>query len=110
MTVKQKLILFLISCEPGIRDIYTMVRVYDKANFPFDISVNLEVLLSNNLIFVVQNFENGTANKYEITEDGKVCLEKNCNDKELINYINTLEQPDQILQIVNAYMKNKNSL
>jgi hypothetical protein len=60
MTVKQKLILFLISCDPGIRGIYKMVQIYDRADFPSKMTENLEPLLNDNLIFVSENFDNGT--------------------------------------------------
>ena len=77
MTIKQKLIMFLISCDPGIRDIYTMTNVYDRAYFPSKVTENLDILLDNNLINVAQNFDNGTANKYGITENGRKYLDEN---------------------------------
>ena len=76
MTNKQKLILFLISCDPGIRDIYKMVKIYDRADFPFKMTENLKPLLDNNLIYITKNFDNGTPSTYEITDNGMEYLEK----------------------------------
>lgn len=74
MTTKQKLMLFLISCEPGFRDIYTMVKLYDRADFPSNVTENLQTLLQNGFIVVTENFDNGTPNKYGITEKDKSIL------------------------------------
>jgi hypothetical protein len=110
MTTKQKLILFLISCDPGIRDIYTMVKVYDRADFPSNMTENLKSLLDNNLIFVAQNFDNGTANKYEATENGKTYLDQNFEPEEVINYIKTMDNPEQLLFITQTYIDRQNGL
>lgn len=110
MTIKQKLILFLISCDPGIRDIYKMLKVFDRADFPANMTENLKPLLENNMIFVAQNFNNGTANKYEITETGKKYLEQNFVADEVINYIKTMDNPEQLLFITQAYIDRQNGL
>jgi len=110
MTIKQKLIMFLISCEPGIKDIYTMVKVYDRADFPSNMTESLKPLLDNNLIFVSQNFDNGTANKYEITEHGKKYLDQNFVPDEIINYIKTMDNPEQLLFITQNYIDRQNGL
>jgi hypothetical protein len=108
MTTKQKLILFLISCEPGIRDIYTMVKLYDRADFPSNMTENLQPLLEGNLICVTENFENGTPNKYGVTEKGISYLSQNATDNEIIEYIKTLNNPDFLLQLTQLNINNKN--
>jgi DNA-binding MarR family transcriptional regulator len=108
MTMKQKLILFLISCDPGIRDIYAMIKVYDRADFPSKMSENLKPLLDDNLIYVVKNFDNGTAIKYAITEKGKSYLDINFNDVEIIEYIKKLDNPDFLLSLTQTYIDKKN--
>lgn len=108
MTIKQKTLLFLISCDPGIRDIYKMVKVYHRACLTFEITENLQPLLDNNLIVVSKYFDNKTANKYEITENGKEFLSNNFNDNEAIHFIKTLDDPDQLLMITQAYIDRKN--
>jgi hypothetical protein len=110
MTTKQKLILFLISCDPGIRDIYTMIKIYDRADFPSKMTENLKPLLDDNLIYVTQNFDNGTANKYAITDNGKSYLDINFNDTEIIEYIKTLDNPDFLLRLTQSYIDKKNGL
>jgi DNA-binding PadR family transcriptional regulator len=104
MTSKQKLILFLISRDPGIRDIYTMVKIFDRADFPSQIDENLQPLLDNDLIYVSENFDNGTPNKYAITERGEAYLNENFNDTEIIDYINTMDNPDFLLRLTQKYI------
>ena len=108
MTIKQKIILFLISCDPGVRDIYKMVKVYHRACLTFEITENLQPLLDNNLIIVSKYFDNKTANEYEITENGKEFLSNNFNDNEAIHFIKKLDDPDQLLMIIQAYIDRKN--
>jgi len=87
-----------------------MIKVYDRADFPSRIGENLKPLLDNNLIFVAQNFENGTANKYEITEAGKTYLNHDFNDDEIIDFIKSFDNPEQLLQITKTYIDRKNGL
>lgn len=110
MTTKQKLILFLISCDPGIRDIYTMVKIYDRADFPAKMTENLKPLLDNNLIYVTQNFDNGTAGKYAITEKGQAYLDNNFEGAQIIEYIKTMDNPDFLLKLTQTYIDTKNGL
>lgn len=107
MTIEQKLMLFLISCDPGIRDIYTMVKLYDNADFPSNTHENLKHLLNNELIFVVQNFDNGTASRYEITKKGELYLERDFDADKIICYIKTMENYQQLLFITKTYIDKK---
>jgi predicted transcriptional regulator len=108
MTNKQKILLFLISCDPGIRDIYKMVKVYHRASLTFEITENLQLLLDNNLIIVSKYFDNNTSNEYQITEKGNEFLVHNFNDDEAIQFIKTLDDPDLLLMITQAYIDKKN--
>jgi DNA-binding MarR family transcriptional regulator len=110
MTAKQKLILFLISCDPGIRSIYKMVQIYDRADFPSKMTENLDPLLNDNLIFVSENFNNGTPSTYSITEKGKEFLKNNFVDTEVIEFIKTMQNPELLLQITEACIARKNGL
>lgn len=110
MTNKQKLILFLINCEPGIREIHKMVKIYDNADFPSNMSENLKPLLDNNFIFVSQNFANGTPSKYEITENGRIYLNENFDAEQILNYIKTIDNPETLLYITQTYIERKNDL
>ena len=107
MTDKQKLLLFLISCDPGIRDIYKMVKIYHRASLTFEITENLQPLLDNNLILVSKYFDNNTANEYLITDKGNEFLTHNFNDDEAIQFIKTLDDPDLLLMITQAYIDKK---
>jgi DNA-binding PadR family transcriptional regulator len=102
--------MFLISCDPGIRDIYTMTNIYDRADFPSKVTENLDILLDNNLIYVAQNFDNGTANKYEITENGRKYLDENFDAEEVVCFIKTLDNPNQLLSIIQTYFDRQNIL
>lgn len=108
MTIKQKILLFLISCDPGVRDIYKMVKIYHRACLTFEITQNLQPLLDNNLIIVSKYFDNKTANEYEVTEKGNEFLTNSFNDDEAIQYIKTLDDPNQLLMIIQAYIDRKN--
>jgi len=110
MTEKQKILLFLISCDPGVRSIYKMVKVYDRASFPFKVTENLQPLLDEKLIVVSKYFDNGTANEYKITEKGEEFLNHNFNDEEIIHFIKTMDDPDQLLMITQAYIDRKNGI
>ncbi len=109
MTTRQKLILFLISCEPGIRDIYKMIRIYDRADFPAKIGETLKPLLDNDFIFVSQHLDNGTPSHYQITEEGKKYINLTFNETEIISYINTMHKPDHLLEITQMYINKRNS-
>ncbi len=84
MTIKQKLLLLFIYFKPGIKDIYSMVKIYDRADFPARITENLGPLLEENLIFVSNIFDNGTPSKYDVTEKGKIYVNEHINIEEII--------------------------
>jgi DNA-binding MarR family transcriptional regulator len=108
MTPKHLLILFLISCKPGIRSIYTLIRVFDRADFPSELSEPLKILLNNNYIQITQNFDNGTPKEYGITEDGKIFLDKYFNEDEAIDYIKKMQTPEFLLTLTQAYIDKGN--
>src|SRR5438128_2229057 len=110
MTTKQKLILFLFSCNPGIRNINSMIKIYNRADFPSKIGENLKPLLENSLIYVTHNFDNGTPNRYAVTDNGKAYLNNNFNDAEIIEYIKALDNPDFLLWLTQSYIDRKNGL
>ena len=87
-----------------------MVKVYDRADFPAKMTENLKPLLDNNLIFVAQNFNNGTPNRYEITVNGKKFLDENFDADEAVNCINAMDNPEQLLFITQTYIDKQNGL
>ena len=108
VTKKQLLILFLISSKPGVKDVYSLVKLFDKADFPASISENINELLQNNLIITFEIFENGTSKNYRITEKGILLLEKRFKDSEIIQYIKQMDEPKLILEITKTYIERKN--
>jgi hypothetical protein len=110
ITIKQKIMLFLISCDPGIKDQYKMIKVYDRVDFPWKLSENLKPLLDNNFIYVSKYLDNGTAFAYETTEKGIEYLNHNFNSEEMIEHIKSMQSPDLLLQLVQAYIQKKNGI
>lgn len=106
---RQILILFLISSEPGIKGIYSLVKLFDRADFPARISENLNELLLKNLIIISENFDNGTAKNYRTTEKGEIFLKNNFNDLEIIKYVAKMQEPILLLEITKTYIERKNS-
>lgn len=110
MTLRQKLILFHISCDPGIRDIYRMVKIYDRADFPSKMSENLKPLLDEELICITGNFDNGKPSHYAITEKGQNYLFENFNDQEILEYVKQMQNPELLLLLTQAGIDQKNAL
>lgn len=108
LTPRQKLILFLISCDPGIKGIYKMVTIFDRADFPSNITENVEVLINNELAYVIKYFDNGTPSDYEITEKGKGYLQRNLSTSEIIEHIKSMENPELLLEITSEYLNKSN--
>lgn len=106
---KQILILFLIASEPGVKGIYSLVKLFDKADFPARISENISKLIENNLIVIFENFDNGTPKNYKITENGRFFLKQNFNDLEILEYVKEMDEPKLISEITEAYINKKNN-
>jgi hypothetical protein len=101
MTTKQKLILFLISCETGIKDTYTFVKLFDRVAFPAKIEDNLKPLLDDQLIVATKWYDGNHTQPlaYSITPKGKTFIDENFNDKEILDYLNELSLPNRLLEI-----------
>jgi DNA-binding MarR family transcriptional regulator len=104
LTKKQTLILFLIYSKPGIRGIYTLVKIFNIVDFPANMKENLDPLIEKNLIIVFENFDNGTPKNYQITEEGEKFLFENFNDVEIIDYIKTMDEPELLIEVVEKYI------
>ena len=109
MTSKQKLILFLISSDPGIRSIYDLVKHFDKADFPSEMTKNLKVLLDQKLIQPSKWFDSKIEpSEYSITNDGKIYIDNYLNDAEILGYLNNLPTQGILLEITKVYIDKKN--
>ena len=109
LTEKQLLILFLIASMPKFRGIYTLVKIFDRVDFPSKMTENLDSLLNKNLICVAEYFDNGTAKSYQVTEDGESFISHNFNAMKTIDYIKTMDEPKLLLEIMQTYVDNKNN-
>jgi hypothetical protein len=109
MTTKQKLILFLISCDPGIKDTYTFVKLFDRVDFPAKIEENLKPLLDDQLIVPAKWYDGNYTQPlaYSITPKGKTFIDRNFNDKEILDYLNELPLPNRLLEITKIYIDKK---
>src|SRR5688572_20346695 len=97
MNRKQQLLLYLVANHPFLRGIYQLVKTFDRASFPGDISSNLEPLLKEELIKVDKLFDNMTPASYLATKKGLEYLNTEVKIESLIQYVKTLDYPDQLL-------------
>ena len=102
--------LFLISCDPGIRDDYNMIRLYDRSDFPANLKENLKPMLADGLIRPSKYYDNKQIKEYEITEKGELYLDKNFDETEIFNYIKTVHSPDHLMEITKIYINKKKSV
>ncbi|WP_108870248.1 hypothetical protein [Aquimarina aquimarini] len=99
MSVKELLILFLIDKHSSLNNIYSLTRIFDRADFPSDVSNVLKVLMSSKLIEYAENRPLNKMQVYKSTVNGKKLLESNFNQKETLDYINTLEDPKFLYEL-----------
>jgi hypothetical protein len=102
---KQLLVLFFIACEPGIKDIYSMVKVYERADYPFDLGVQLKALFDRQFVHVTKYLDNGTPALFAVTDKGKVYLDQHLDREALISYINSLQAPEFLLQVAHSCLE-----
>lgn len=107
MTIRQKLMLYLISCEPGIRTEYDLVSFWDRVDFPSKLTENLKPMLEQELIKPCKFYGNNHVGEYEITEKGEEYLDENFNENETFDYINTVHNSEFLMDITKAYINKK---
>jgi DNA-binding MarR family transcriptional regulator len=110
MTPRQKLMLFLISSDPGIRGDYKMQMFYDRTDFPAKVTENLKPMLAEGLIKPSKYYDNKTVSEYEITEKGKLYLDKHFDEIEIFNYIKTVHNPDFLMEITKKNIDKKKTI
>ncbi len=104
LTKKQLLMLFLISGDPGVRGIYTLMKLFDRADFPSKIRENIDALLSNGFVIIFERFDNGTEKSYQTTKEGKEYLRVYFSISEILQYIQSMDHPALILEITKSYI------
>jgi len=97
MTEKQQLLLYLIAKHPFLREIYQLVKVFDRASFPAKVSEDLRPLIGEELIEVAELFDNNTPKNYRVTNKGLDYLNETIKVDNLIQYVKTLDDPSQLL-------------
>jgi hypothetical protein len=90
--------------------IYSLVKIFDRTQFPSNLTDDLNSLLKDKLIRIEKNFDNGTPSEYGITKDGVQYLDSNLKINVIIEYIKTMDDPELILNIVQNNNKRKNGL
>ena len=107
MSKKELLVLFLIDKLPSLNNIYSLTRLYYRADFPANIDQVLKDLKSSKLI---EFAENRTLNKMQVCKSsfkGRKVMKSDFNLVEILDYINTLDNPDFLYEITEKLM-NKN--
>ena len=102
MNNNQQLLLYLIANHPFLQGIYQLVKTFDRANFPGEISSNLEPLLKEGFIEVEKLFDNNTPASYRATRKGQEYLNNSVKTENLIQYVKTFDYPDQLLLALNV--------
>ena len=97
MSEKQKLMLYLIANYPFLREVYQLVKVFDRVSFPAQIAFNLEPLIKEGLVEVDRLFDNNTPAAYRATAKGLEYLKEKISVEHLIQYVKTLNDPTQLL-------------
>jgi hypothetical protein len=110
MTNKQKLILFLIHSDSGVNSIYGLVKQFDRADFPGNVSKEIAVLIEQGYIKVSKYFDNGTASDYVATEIGIQYIVDNFNGNEMLEYIQKMRIPNFLYKLTQKLIDNKNGL
>ncbi len=111
MTLKQKLILFYIYSDFANNQ-YALVKHLDRADFieRANLTENLKPLLNNDLIIVSKLLDNGTLFEYTVTEKGRTYIDEKFNDKELLDYVAAMPNPDFLLKMTQRLIDIKNGL
>lgn len=107
MNKKQQLLLYLIANHPLLQGIYQLVKTFDRANFPSEISSNLAPLLKEELIEVDKVLANNTPASYRATRKGLEYLNNSAKTENLIQYIKTFDYPDQLLMALKVEDDNE---
>ena len=89
---------------------YSLIKHFDRADFPVNLDENLKPLLENEHIIVSSILDNGTPFEYSITEKGKNYINVNFNDQEIIEHIKRMDNPEFILKITKTLIDKKNGL
>ncbi|MCW3072233.1 MAG: hypothetical protein JWO44_2123 [Bacteroidetes bacterium] len=107
LTSKQKLMLLFI--DSGFsNNQYTLIKHFDRFDFPAELGVNLRILKENGLISVSGHHPaNGTEFEYVTTDKGKKFTESDGFYDEIMNYIKKLDQSGHFSQITETLIRKR---
>jgi hypothetical protein len=106
----EKLILFLVNADPGIKGIYALVRLFDRVNFPGKIGESIDKLMEKNFIVVTNLFDNGTPAEYDTTKEGKEYLKTEFKGDEILEYIKIFDNSEILYLLTKGYIDQANTL
>jgi len=108
MSNKESLILFLIDKHPRLNNIYGLTKIFDRADFPGNVSECLNFLMDSELIEINRNNYPEILPVYELTSNGKTYLKSEFNGKNILNFIKTMQNPKFLYELTELIL-NKNS-
>ena len=104
---KDILVLLLITVDPGVRGIHRLNLILDRASFPFEVGLSLEKLIALEYISVAKYYDetNRSPTSYIPTEKGKKYIAAELNEEKIMQYIQSMENPDHLLELIGAILK-----
>ena len=106
MSKKELLVLLLIDRLPSMNSIYSLTSLLDRYDFPSNIQPVLMDLKNAELIEYSENRPLTEMQVYKTTASGKKRLKSDFNKKEMLDYINTLHNPDFLYELTEKMTKN----
>jgi len=99
MTEKELLVLFFIDKHPSLNSVYSLTQIFDRADFPANITQVLTILKKSELIEFAEVRPLNKMPIYKSSSKGKKLLELNLKKTAIFEYIKTLENPDFLYEI-----------
>lgn len=107
MTEKELLVLFLIDKLPSLNNIYSLAKLFDRADFPANIDKVLQNLKESELIELAEIRPLNEMPVYKLNDKGKNVLKSDFKKVEIFQYIQTLDNPGFLYEITEK-LTNKN--
>ena len=98
MSDKESLILFLIDRHPSLNNIYGLIQLFDRADFPSNVGETLDILKDFNFI-IPKKSDSNELMKYSTTITGQNYLKTEFNDEEILDYIKTMQNPTFLYEL-----------
>jgi DNA-binding PadR family transcriptional regulator len=105
MSNKECLILFLIDKHPRLNNIYGLTQIFDRAEFPGNVSECLNFLKDSELIEINRNNSPEMLPIYKLTSNGKTYLKSEFNGNNILNFIKTMRNPKFLYELTELILK-----